>query len=83
MCYNTNRHHHHIPNLAISPDERAVPRTRTRAELTATVWTLPRPSLIHYDNIFDGDAQEGYQQCKEAYEPVYIGLIKHQHQVRD
>ena len=34
-----------ILDLAIKPEERAVPRTRTSAELTATVCTLPRPSL--------------------------------------
>ena len=31
--------------LCMSPLERAVPSTLTRAELTATASTLPRPSL--------------------------------------
>ena len=33
-------------NLCMSNDERAVPNTRARAELTATACKLPRPSLM-------------------------------------
>ena len=33
-------------NLCMSSEERAVPRTRARAELTATASKLPSPSLI-------------------------------------
>ena len=38
MCRNTN--------LCMINDERAVPNTRARAELTATACKLPRPSLM-------------------------------------
>ena len=43
-------------NLCMSSDERAVPKTRARAELTATACKLPSPSLInikcdHFDRL--------------------------------
>ena len=43
----------------MSNDERAVPKTRARAELTATACKLPSPSLMmkkHYDD-FDRGGQ--------------------------
>ena len=41
-------------NLCMSNDERAVPKTLARAELTATACKLPSPSLMmekHYDDM--------------------------------